>query len=781
MFLLLSLFIQAQKRSISGYISDDHTGEALINATIINVKTNQGVLSNNYGFFSITTTSSDSLILNCSYVGYQPYRVGIKAQGDTIIFAKLKKGVTIEEVVVSSNYGSNYLSIPVTGIVEMEAALVEKLPTLLGEADLARMLQLMPGIQSGKEGTGGLYVRGGTNDQNLILLDGMPIYNANHIGGFISIFNPSSINYLKMYKAGFPARYGGRLSSILEVRMKDGNMNEMKRGYSIGTISGNFYFEGPIKKDTSSFIIAGRRTLFDLFTSAFNYLDTNGESNGGYSLWDLNAKYNKKLNGTSRVFLSYYSGRDKFFGSSNDTGTMDGETFKSSFSHRNSWGNTMASLRLNKLYSSKTFANYTVGFTNYLNKTVTKNKIKSDKNFSGEGYTKNQSAITTLVLSADIESVANNFHSFNMGVQSNLNIFSPSSNKSTTSLNEEILYDSLWGAEAIVLPEVSLYFSDQIQLTPKISFDLGLRWVNYFIEKELFPVIEPRITANYNINKLTALKFSYSRMSQFVHLVSTSDQAESSDFWFPSTSDISPEMSNQITLGGFWQFKGRNDFQLSCDLYYKTFDNLIELRDGASFIGSAINWEQQLIRGGKGYAIGGEFLLEKKRGRTTGWLAYTISKNMRKFTEINKNDWYPFRYDRRHELSLVVTHDFNKRINLSANWVYMSGEAVTLPQYKYLINVQQLDGVLFDTYSQAHFYNGKNKFRTPAYHRLDFSFNIKKEFSNRIRTWSIGLYNAYNSANPYYVYFSKDKQGAVKLYSYTLLPIMPSISYSVKF
>lgn len=784
MLALFSISSHAQyKATLSGFVTDAETREVLINATIADISNYVGVVTNNYGFYSLKNNGANELQIECSYVGYQPQVIKINLLRDTVVNFQLKRGIEINEIVVTSEHRSRYQNQPSTGVIEMEASMVKKLPTLLGEADLARMLQLMPGVQSGKEGSGGLYVRGGTNDQNLVLLDGMPVYNANHIGGFISIFNPSAINHVKMYKGGFPAKYGGRLSSILDINMKNGNMQNKEGNFTMGTLTSSFSYECPIIKDTSSLLIAGRRTVYDLFVTAYNYMDTNGESNGGYNLWDINVKYNKILANGSRIFYSFYKGRDKVYRSSRDKSEEDGVIYKYTQKYSNSWGNTTASVRLNKIYGQKVFANYTLGVANFNYQINEKMNAKSRGEIVGQSKSLFISSITDYSFLADYEYLIDKNHFLQFGAQSTIHHFSPSENTMSRTENIATSYDSVWGAEDIYVPDISLYLSDQYQITPKLSADLGLRLSTFFVEDKPIVKLEPRIVGNYTLSDNASLKFSFSKMSQFTHLISTSDQSFPSDFWLPSTTTIVPEESTQLSFGAFMKAKKKHEYEFSVDLYYKKLEHLVELKGGTSFIQSSSDWANQILSNGNGYVYGSEFLIEKTTGKTTGWVAYTISKNMRKFDEVDNGRWYPFRYDRRHELSIVLNHEINDHVNFSAVWVFMSGEAATLAQYKYIMNTLQFDGEkdIYAGYGEAYYYNGRNAFRTPPYHRLDINFNFVKEMYYGTRTWSIGLYNAYNKYNPYYLYMGKNSKGEPKLYSFTFFPIMPSISYSYKF
>lgn len=787
-FIIFLLFIQnlslAQRKvSLSGFVTDAKSGEVLINATIADTKKYTGVIANNYGFYTMKIETNEDVLVTCSYVGYQSQKKVVRVFNDTIINFKMDKGSEINEVIIRAGIRNQYKDQPMTGVIEMKAAMAEKLPTLLGEADLARMLQLMPGVQNGKEGSGSLFVRGGTTDQNLILLDGMPVYNPNHLGGFISIFNPASVNYLKLYKGGFPARFGGRLSSILDVRLKNGNIMHKEGFVSVGTLTTSFSYETPVRKDTSSIIISGRRTLFDLFVSAYNYLDTDGKYNGGYNLWDLNLKFNKKIDDQTRIYLSLYKGKDNIFTSWNDKYSQNDSVFKYKGKYNLAWGNTMASLRINKIYSGKIFADYTFGVSDFDYSISNEYKVKQKNELLRSDLNLFVSSITDFIFSSGYEYLLNRNHAIQFGLQGTIHHFSPCINKIEQSKDGAIYNDSIWGAKKINVPEMVIYASDVYTITQKLSADIGIRYVLFFMKNKPVQKLEPRIVGNFQLNKNISIKGAYSAMSQFTHLISSSDQSFPSDFWLPSTENILPEQSMQFSLGTFCIFKRKQEFEFSFDGYYKKLFNLVEIKWGTSFIKSGADWENQIYSNGQGKVWGAEFMLEKKTGKTTGWIAYTLSKNSRRFDEINKGNWFPFKFDRRHELSIVVCQEFNDRLNFSANWLFMTGAAATIAQYKYLINTQEFyqSGDDKGTSDEVYYYQGRNSFRTPAYHRLDLNINFIRKFEGKSRTWSLGLYNAYNRYNSYYLYFGKNSKGEIKLFSFTLFPIMPSISYSYKF
>ncbi|MBN2818718.1 MAG: TonB-dependent receptor [Bacteroidales bacterium] len=765
---------------VSGYVTDQETGEFLVNATVYDAITLKGTLSNKYGYFTLLVNPKDSATIAFSYVGYKGFQITVGAQKDTLVDATLEKGIEIEAVNVNAFKINTGLNSVETGIIQMDARLAEKLPSLFGEHDVLKVLQLMPGVQGGKEGTGGLYVRGGSSDQNLILLDGMPVFNANHLGGFVSVFNPASINYMKLCKSGFPAAFGGRLSSILDIQMKNGNRKEKSGGYTFGTLTGSYFYEAPIRKDTSSFIISCRRTVYDLVLSAYNFLSTEGQSNGGYSIWDVNLKYNRKLNNERRLYFSFYKGRDILY-RKNAILSAD-ENAKSTSKYRNYWGNSIASLRLNKRYNSKTSVDYIWGLSKY--EYVIRNEVKNKENYlTGKIQREFLSDMSQWIFKANFESIINSTHHFSYGVNSALHWFNPVRNEYSIIENQYAITDSVWGSKQISTPEISLYFSDQININEKVKLDAGLRLTNFRIEEKYRILPEPRINLNYRFSNNAALKFSYARMSQLVHLVSANGQALPADFWFPSTADIGPEFSSQWSLGMLHVFQKQQIYKLTFDLYYKRMTNLLEQKTAGVFLGESNIWQQQIVSGGIGKAYGAEILLEKTRGKTTGWLAYTISKNERRFADLNNGNWYPFHYDRRHELTLVFKHQLNKRLDFNAVWLYKSGEALSLPSSKYLINVQQFgaEDFAFDTYAEAYYSQSKNDFRAPAYHRLDININRTRERGNGKVIWTVGLYNAYNSANAFYYYLARNNQGEIKLHALTLFPVMPAISYSYRF
>lgn len=777
---LMSVFTNAKEIVVSGVVRDAGTGERLINATIIDIQQQIGVLTNEFGFFSMKIDNDSTVQIECRYVGYKSSFVLLEAVLDTFIVFNMEQGIDIEEVLVTSDRAFN-IEAHLPGVTGMRGEEIGRMPSLMGEPDLARSLQLMPGVQAGKEGTGGLFVRGGSPGQNLVMLDGMPVYSPNHIAGFVSVFNPVSVNYIKLYKGGFPAQFGGRTSSVLDVRMNEGNMQKKSGSYSFGTITGNFCYESPILKDTSSFLIAGRRTILDLFVMGYILMDTNGESTAGYNLWDVNLKYNKKINDKTRLYLSFYKGQDQFFKRTNDNSQND---YRLKSRYNISWGNTVASFRLNKVYSGKWFTNYTLGFSNYRYQVKDIINMIGKSPDKGENFNYFKSSVSDLLFSADNQFLLNSDHSFNFGIQSNFHLYSPVQNQAYWKADEVVLYDSIWGANNVYSPELAAYFSDKYRIGLKLIASIGGRVVAYLFDDISEWSFEPRMSFNYKVNKSLLVSLSYDRMAQFTHLVNSTEQTLPSDMWFPSTKNILPEKSNQYSLGAFYSFSKKQNYSITFDLYYRQMYNLIESSNGLSFKGADDDWSNMVVGNGSGKVWGAELYAERKTGRFTGSVAYTLSKNMRHFDNFNKGEWYPYRYDRRHELTIMLNYEINEHMNFALNWVYMSGEATTLPTYKYLLDVQQFyyESVTYDeTFSEVFYSEGRNSFRMPAYHRLDFSLNIEHEVGRGIRTWSLGLYNAYNRMNSYYLYYDRDKQNDVKLYSVTLFPIMPSISYSLKF
>lgn len=780
LFIFLSVTIFAQHR-ITGYVMDATNGEALISATVFESNFNNGTLTNNEGFFTINLPNADSLNLLVSYVGYAAQLKNFYLRNDTVLVIKLTPGIDLDEVAVKSN--QERLNNTAISSIKLPVQLLNKLPSFAGEADLARVLQLMPGVQSGKEGTSSLYVRGGSPDQNLVLLDNMPVYFMNHIAGFISIFNPDAINYAELYKGAFPACYGGHLSSVLDVRMKEGDNQDFKGNLTLGTLTSRITLEGPVKKDTSSFMVSFRRSLIDLFLNGFQLMNQNGDFFAGIKVWDFNAKYNYRISDKTRYFLSIYSGRDKFYINQKDDNPTDQFPYNLRAKYFNQWGNTVGAFRLNHILNNRLFLNITTGYSGfYYNISENIRKLDAENNNEvGKIASEHRSTIDEAILKVDFNWSLASKHHVEYGVNYNRTRFSPSYlNYSKTDVDEDP-YSLINVADIVKLNELAFYVHDNWAINKQLIADVGIRQVNYITNKDKHSVFEPRISLKYQPYNQIHLKAGYSEMSQFIHLLTNNEASLQTDFWVPSQGIVKPESSRQF-VSGFDIPMFKENYLLTIETYYKRMKGLIENKTGRSFFDSGGDWTSYVETDGIGRTTGIELMFTKQTGKLTGWIGYTLSKNERSFNHIDNGEWFPYKYDRTHNLSVVANYAINKHINISGNWIFMTGNAVTLPNEKFMLSAigenEQYDitGELW-----ADIYPSRNNFRMPNYHRLDINVNFTREVWRGIRTWSIGLYNAYNHFNPYYLYFDTDKSGQRKLYSFTLFPLLPSISYSLKF
>jgi len=800
--ILLPIATLAQKVIISGHVLDAQSGEFLINANVYaGESTLIGTTTNSYGFFSLKVAKGIT-ILQASYVGYGKFQKTIAVSGDTTLEIRIDPLVSLNEVSIIGHKPGDRSSISEFRITPK---MIQYLPTLAGERDIIRSLQLLPGIRAGTEATTGLVVRGGSPDQNLFLLDGNPIYNISHLYGFLSVFNDDAINSIDVIKGGFPARYGGRLSSIIDVRMKEGNLYKHEGSASIGLLTSKLSLNGPVIKGKGSYMISARRSYFDLFTSIPAWLSNTktDKRNSGYSLYDLNGKINFILSPTDRIYLSLYHGNDTYSESYLDK--EDSIASLNQGTNNLKWGNSLGSLRWNHTFNNKLFCNTQLAWTRYhLNSGYSYSTEESQgENMEKFGYNSEYSSIVRDITGrADFNYYPKENHQVNFGaeiigyqfrpgVQSYL--FTTDSTSRDTLINAIPFNSSSW----------SVYAEDQIRLPNGIFLNPGLRFNLYRSGNKNYWSVEPRFSGGFEWPGSARVEVSYSRIQQSIHLLSNSGLGMPTDLWVPSTKRIPPQQSQQVSLG-FGTPLG--SFHFGMEGYYKTFRNLITYSEGASFLVQGNNWEDKIETGGIGKAYGMEFLLRKDEGKLKGWLAYTLSWSKRKFEGINGGNWYFDKFDRRHDIAINLSYQIKKNIVLSGTWVFATGNPVTLPEtifpfvhypmdindfnYTILMSSQNLFGFVTEMArrrGELIDYGERNKYRMPDYHRLDISISFIKEKKRFQRTWSLGLYNAYSHLNPFYVTYTDDTSGAWAQKStagvriVTLLPVMPSVSYSIKF
>ncbi len=791
--LIFSLNISAQNITVSGYVEDSETGEKLIAASVYELNSQKGTLANNFGFYSLTfSQKTDTIKLYASFIGYNQQVIVITDKSQTFQTFLLEQQTNqIAEVTVIAEAQTDIQNRLEMSVLAIPMEQIKTLPAIGGEVDVLKAIQLMPGVQSGGEGSSGIYVRGGSPDQNLIVLDDVPLYYVNHLGGFVSIFNADAINNFKLVKGGYPAEYGSRLSSVLDVRMKEGNMKKFQVQGTVGLISTKVSVEGPIIKDKASFIISARRFMLDLLMKPISKLVTDNVA-VGYTFYDLNAKINYKLSDKNRLYLSFYSGDDKT--SVNNKDIEPNSSIKTNSALR--WGNMLGAFRWNHIYSSKFFSNLTLTYTQY--RYLTEFKYQSEE-YEADTVSSSQkmenrfySGINDLSIKADFEYFAGTNYTLKFGAISTYHKFTPGITSYKAENNGTVPLDTMFNDTKFNSLESAVYLENQLSLGEHFNFNIGVRGTHYLIENKSFISLEPRLLANILITKKLSVKASYSQMQQNVHLLTYSGMGMPTDLWVPATKNVQPEKSTQYAAGFASQLFG-NKYELSIEAYYKDMSYLIEFKEATSFYGSSQSWEDKVITNGKGISKGIEFLLQKKQGNFTGWLGYTLSKTTRQFAELNNGKPYNFRYDRTHDISIVANYKIREGLNISATWVYGTGNAITLANEYYKVPyLQYQENYPYYYYENTYTiesYAEKNSYRMRAFHKLDIGINSTKQKKWGERTWNFSIYNVYNRQNPYY-YFFKDKYEyqngkevfvGKRLYQQSLFPIIPSISYSFKF
>jgi outer membrane receptor for ferrienterochelin and colicin len=791
-FFLLLMFCPfamfGQRHTISGYATDNSTGEKLINANVYNAKTLQGTVSNIYGFFSITLPT-DTVWLTVSYVGYKPIVHKFFMDKDTSMNISLSSRGLLEEVTISALKIESVVekSQMSSNVVQME--MVRNLPVILGEVDLLKIIQLLPGVQSGTEGTSGFYVRGGGPDQNLILLDGVPVYNVNHLFGFFSVFNAEAINSATLIKGGFPARYGGRLSSVLDVRMKEGNSKEFKGDGSIGLISSRATLEGPIVKDKSSFIVSARRTYLDILAQPLIWFSNKTNSSfgsdervtAGYYFYDLNAKINYKFSDRSRLFLSAYTGDDQAYMTNKYSydGSYNGvnyPTISSTSRFKLKWGNITTSLRWNYMFNNKLFSNTTITYSRYRFLTGLGFEERENNKLTSESKFEYVSGIYDAGSKIDFDYLPSPNHYIRFGLNFTNHVFNPGITLFQNKVEGSTNIDTTLGNKKVFANEINLYAEDDFKIGTRLKLNAGLHFSNMFLENTDYHSLEPRISARFLISPKFSAKAAFSTMNQYLHLLSNNSIGLPTDLWLPVTDSIKPQNSWQYAAGFAYSLTDQVD--ISIEGFYKEMVNLIEYKEGASFLSLNDDWQQK-VEIGKGNSYGIEFLVEKSAGKLTGWIGYTLSYAYRTFPNINDGKQFPYKYDRRHDISLVATYKFSERVDAGLTWVYGTGNAVTLVTDKFeKATSSQIYGYGWNLVGS---YENRNGFRMPSYHRLDLGVNLHKQKKHGMRTWSWGVYNAYNRMNPFMLYIEDRGDKPSKLMQLSLFPIIPSFSYRFEF
>lgn len=764
--LFFSTNLQSQEKyTVSGSVTDATSGEELLGASIWITELGTGGITNEYGFYSLTVPEG-TYNLNISYIGYTTMIKELSLSENIRLDVELEpESTSLEEVVVTSDRKDGNIKSPQMSVTSLDVKEIALVPVVFGEQDVIKTIQLLPGIKS-NEGGGGFFVRGGSADQNLILLDEAPVYNASHLLGFFSVFNSDAIKDLTVYKGHIPAEFGGRASSVLDIQMNNGNNKKFNASGGIGLISSRLTIENPIVKDKGSFIISGRRTYLDLFLKASNDEDVR---NSVLYFYDLNAKANYKFGEKDRVFLSGYFGRDKF-------GAGDVFGFD--------WGNTTATLRWNHLFSDRLFSNTTALFSDY----------NYDVEIAGDEGENNGFDITSGIkdwsLKQDFKYFINPKNSLRFGLNGIYHTFvpgqiNPQSNSNINALELQEKY--AWEAAA--------YVSDDMEVSDKLSLNFGLRY-SWFAQVgpgdiftydedgdvattetfdsgeivETYGGLEPRAGLTYLLSDESSVKASYGRNRQYLHLVSNSTSGTPIDIWIPSSNNVKPQIADQYALGYYRNFKD-DAYESSVEVYYKDMFNQVDYRTGAELVFNE-NVESQLLFG-KGWSYGAEFYLKKNIGKLSGWLSYTWSRTEREFEGIDNGDPYPANWDRTHDLALVAIYKLSPKWTLSSSFVYQTGNAITYPVGKYEIDDEIIN--LYDT---------RNDNRLPDYHRLDIGATLQLKKNDRFESnLNFSLYNAYGRRNAFIINFQEaendpNRTEAVRL---SLFSFVPSITYNFKF
>jgi len=743
----------AQRVTISGTITDESNGEFLIGAHVFALDVNRGAVSNKYGFYSLTIPRQDSVAIVFSFLGFEPSIKKIQTEEDIKLNVALHiRTATLDEVTVSADRLDDFnISATRMGVIDVPIRVVEQFPAILGEQDVLKVIQFLPGVQAGNEGTTGFHVRGGNIDQNLVQLDEATVYNPNHLFGLFSTFNTRALNSLNLVKGGFPAQYGGRLSSVVEIAMREGNKNRYEGQGGIGLVASHGTFEGPIKKEKGSFIVSARRSYLDLVMRPFQKA---GQKNL-YYFYDTNAKVNYELSPNDRVFLSYFRGRD-----------VAEYVDVSGLGYGVGFGNSTTTARWNHIFGSKLFSNASLIRNTYFLRVST---------VQGQFYSENYSAIEDLTAKAELQYFPGGGHQVRVG-----GVYMDHKYSSTGTEGEVI--------KNLVVPELdtniivprtaeewALYVNDQWEISDRIGLNLGLRLPTYRTEDASFSEIEPRASIRFGLNDNTSLKASYTVMNQFAHLVPSTTASLPTDIWIPSSKRTIPQHSEQMAVGLFRNFKN-NAYETSLELYTKTMKNQVLFREGTQLY-SYLDIDNELTYG-KGWSRGAELFLKKNQGRLTGWISYTLSKTEQKFPELNAGRKFPFRFDRRHNLSVTSQYDLSGRWKLSGNFVFNTGAAYTLPLGR-VYSAQGGDlyaGLFYD-------YESLNNYRMRPYHRMDVSATYSLR-PKRVRKSELvfSTYNIYSRTNPYYVFLDLDLNTAEPIgKEVSLIPIVPSVTYNVWF
>ena len=774
----------ANRYTISGYVEDAATGERLIGASVYDLKSKQGIITNEFGFFSLQLPA-DSIKFVVSMVGYALYASKFRLSSNQKTSILMKPDLSLETIEINDEQnvgigqlgGVSSMSIPVSEI--------DRLPALMGESDVLAGLALLPGVHSGGEGATGLYVRGGGPDQNLILYDGVPVYSSSHLFGLYSIFNSSAIKDLQLVKGGFPARYGGRLSSVVNIRMKEGNLKKFSGEGNLGLTTARLLLEGPLIKDKVSFVVSGRRTLLEPFLLGINrYAERNNGNSLGYYFYDLHGKLHWKVGKRDGIFLTYYQGEDVF----SSGYSLDTNQVLDVFAFDLNYGNSAGILRWHRDWSSNLFSDFSVYASRYRYNSVSSTEL----DFRGTDFQRNEltnrSSVEDIGARFQFDWIPMNSQLVRIGGGVVRHRFEPEVFQQQTFEDgvptelKETRQDPLEPIEA------NIFFEDQVKVSENLSFNLGVHTSWYLIDSTSFASVQPRLSFRIGPVDRWGIYGSYTNMTQFLHLLSNSGVGLPTDLWVPATRKVPPQRAHQMSFG-VDRTLGKSGLQFSAEGYYKSLSDLIDYQTGANFLGD-LDWQDRVEKEGMGESYGVELFLRKNKGQFRGWIGYTWSRTLRQFPSINQGNPFPYKYDRRNDLSVVTIYELNERMEFSANWVYGTGTAVTFPAAVfYAPSDPVFDFWSLNDGSELNIvivYSDRNTFRLPAYHRLDLNFRIHKKRKWGETFWNFGIYNVYNRRNPYFLFLRADYSSnpnapEIKARRLNLLPILPSVNFGFKF
>lgn len=785
-FLLITSYLAAQNVVISGYIYDTKTQESLIQATVEVLGTENGALSNSTGYYILHVKANDSLTLQVSYIGYATRQITLVPTASTMLnFAMETSDVATDTLLISNALSPNKQH--QMSSIQLQAKDILRMPTIFGEPDVLKAIQLMPGVQAGVEGTAGVYVRGGSTDQNLVLIDDIPAYYLQHLGGFLSMLDAQSIQHINVLKGAFPARYGGRLSSVIDIRLKDGAKEKRHTTWSAGFLLAKYATDGPIGKNKkATFLATLRFTPIGPVAAVGSAIGTKGTRINGFNAYDMVLKYSLPLDENNKLSMHFYAGEDRLFGwipnaKSKDTLQTTVQNARLSVD----WHNRLGGVKWHHLYSPNFIHTITVGFSNFSSKSdfYTISRKAENNEFLASSNAGLKSGVSDLISKADWEYIPSARHQIKWGGYFTGHQYTPGISHYEVKIDDST-FTSPTKIKPIYAIESAIYGEDEMAISDKCSLNAGFHISQFWVKGKNYWGFQPRISMLYKLNSQLSLKGSFNQMQQYLHLLTTSYISFATDLWVPPTDKVAPQKALQTAFGIAYQTKNR--INLEAEIYYKRLSHQITYQEGNNFNSVNTQWEDRIATNGTGNIAGLEVLARKDYGKLTGWTSYTLSFNRKQFADINEGKSYWDTYDRRHNVNVVANYQFSPRLQLSANWTFSTGRPVAIADLNY--SSAQSVGSNINGYSNnydfgfinAQYFSEKNSRRMLSYHRLDIGLQLIKVKKRGMRTWNLGLYNAYNRLNPMFYYYKKDSK-EIKLYGLTLFPVLPSVSYTRSF